>query len=253
MNRTAHGPRARCVSRSQQIRRGHRRTDLRSVHRQELGSRFRRLVDGDDAQLYSFGKRRGCQLEAHLRVLSWLLRVVRDEEDSPAGLSEGVWQSGAWRVGERPTQQVLKGGHGEGAPSAPQRVRRRQCRSPSRASFLHSAADVASHNLVLEGLVALDKRDRPRLGMHRCQGPQQERATALATHSTTPRARASGTMGQKTRDVFRKHWRARGENASESKYWRARRAAAKNKEVMSRLTCAQRMNSRSTTHGAHPA
>lgn len=65
-----------------------RRTDLGSAYRHELGSRFRRLVDGDDAQLYSFGKRRGCQLEAHLRVLRWLLRVVRDEEDSPAGLSE---------------------------------------------------------------------------------------------------------------------------------------------------------------------
>ena len=135
------------------------------------------------------------------------------------------------------------------------RVRRRQCRSPSRASFLHSAADVASHNLVLEGLVALDKRDRPRLGMHRCQGPQQERATALATHSTTPRARASGTMGDRKHGTI-SHWRARGESASKGMYWRARRAVATKKEVMSRLTCAadgERMNGCSNTHGAHPA
>ena len=56
---------------------------------------------------------------------------------------------------------MLKGGHSEGAPSAPQSAQAPfwQVTITIQASFLHSAADVASHNLVLEGLVALDQRD----------------------------------------------------------------------------------------------
>ena len=52
--------------------------------------------------------------------------------------------------------------------------------SASGDNFLHSAAGVAPHYLVLEGLVALDQRDRACLGMHRSDSPQQERATAAA-------------------------------------------------------------------------
>ena len=175
-----------------------RRTDLRSLHRQELGSRFRRLVDGDDAQLYSLRKRRRGQLEAHLRVLGRLLGVVRDEEDGPAGLSAGngqEWQVARWQEARAAGAE----GRPQPAPSAPQTAPSRRCSqvtmSPSGANFLHSAAGVASHYLVLEGLVALDQRDRPRLGMHRSQGPQQERATAAtasATHGRLTNLRLGG-------------------------------------------------------------
>ena len=85
-------------------------------------------------------------------------------------------------VATRFAPKALKGGHSE-------RLRRRKQPEQAplasddvavRANFLHSAAGVAPHYLVLEGLVALDQRDGARLGMHRSDGPQQERATAAA-------------------------------------------------------------------------
>eukprot|EP00964_Phaeocystis_antarctica_P028776 scaffold16229_cov57-Phaeocystis_antarctica.AAC.2 len=109
-------------------------------------------------------------------------------------------------VARRPAPKALTRGHSE-------RLRRRKQPeqaplasdvSRSGAKFLHSAAGVAAHDLVLESLVALDQRDRARLGMHRSdECPQQERATAAAAHDSKAENTGSTRIGEPRQAVVR--------------------------------------------------